>query len=128
MMKKKELGVIVACYNSEKYIKRCLDSLVNQTRQLSEIIIVDDGSYDGSRKIINKYAERYGYIKLIEKENEGTFHSRIDGMKLINTDYVGFIDADDYWVNDAAEKMIGFVESTGADIIQSEYSFFTLQK
>lgn len=67
-----KLSVIVPCYNSEKYIAKCLDSLVNQTLKDIDIIVINDGSTDGSLEIIEEYAAKYPNIKVYTKANEGT--------------------------------------------------------
>ena len=96
---KKIISIIVPIYNVENYIEKCIDSLVSQTIENIEIILVDDGSTDNTPKIIDEYAKKYPEkIKVIHKENEGVSIARNVGMKEANGEYVGFLDSDD-WVN-----------------------------
>lgn len=87
---------IVPVYNTEKYLKRCLDSLVNQTLKDFEIIVVNDGSTDDSKKIISKYEKKYKNIKVINQKNQGLSMARNNGVKEANGEYLIFIDSDDY--------------------------------
>ena len=90
------LSVIVPVYNVEKYISKCLDSLLNQTLQDIEIILVNDGSTDQSEKICRQYAENDSRIKLYSKSNGGLSDARNYGLEKITADIVGFVDSDDY--------------------------------
>lgn len=87
---------IVPVYNTEKYLKKCLDSLVNQTLKEFEIIIVNDGSTDKSSEIISKYIEKYSNMKLIEQKNVGLSMARNNGVKKAQGEYLIFVDSDDY--------------------------------
>lgn len=87
---------IVPVYNTEKYLKKCLDSLVNQTYKDFEIIIVNDGSTDNSINIINEYSKKYKNIKVINQKNGGLSHARNEGVKNANGKYILFVDSDDY--------------------------------
>lgn len=87
---------IVPVYNTEKYLKKCLNSLVKQTFKDFEIIIVNDGSTDQSFKIINDFKQKYSNIKLIEQKNQGLSIARNNGVKKILGEYLIFIDSDDY--------------------------------
>lgn len=96
-MKKVKVSVIVPVYNVEKYIARCLDSLVNQTLKEIEIIVVNDGTKDNSQEIVDKYVKKYpekvvSYIK----ENGGLSSARNYGIKKATGEYIGFVDSDDY--------------------------------
>lgn len=100
-----ELSVIIPVYNTEKYIKECVDSIINQTFKDYEIILVDDASTDGSGRICNDYAEKYDFIKTIHKEHGGPTHTRKAGLKEARGVYVSFIDSDDY----IEPEMYGFL-------------------
>ena len=102
----KKVSVIVPVYNAEKYLEKCLNSLVEQTLEEIEIIIINDGSTDSSQKIIEKYAEKYGQ-KIITrtKKNEGQAIARNLGIELCSGKYIGFVDADDYVCNDMFQLM-----------------------
>ena len=87
---------IVPVYNTEKYLKKCLDSLVNQTYKDFEIIVVNDGSTDKSSNIISKYQKKYKNIIVIDKENEGNSIAKNIGVKKSCGQYILFVDSDDY--------------------------------
>ena len=87
---------IVPVYNTSKYLKKCLDSLVKQTFKDFEIIIVNDGSTDNSSNIISKYKDTYKNIKVVNQKNEGLSMARNNGVKEANGEYLIFIDSDDY--------------------------------
>ncbi len=90
------VSVIVPVYNVEKYLGKCLDSIVNQTLKDLEIICVNDGSPDGSLKILKEYAAKDCRIKIINKKNGGLSSARNAGLKHATGDYVGFVDSDDW--------------------------------
>lgn len=89
------ISVVIPVYNLEKYLERCLDSVINQTYHNLEIIIVNDGSSDGSKKIIDSYASRDSRIITIHKENSGVSAARNMGLNIATGDYIGFVDGDD---------------------------------
>ena len=92
-----KVSVIVPVYNVEPYLDKCLTSLVKQTLQEIEIIIVNDGSKDNSEKIIEKYLKKYPEkIKYIKKANGGLSSARNEGLKYASGEYIGFVDSDDY--------------------------------
>lgn len=92
-----KISVIVPVYNTEKYLKKCLESIINQTYQDFEVIIVNDGSTDGSQKIIDEYIEKYQTkIKCLNKENSGLSSARNSGIEVARGNYIIFVDSDDY--------------------------------
>lgn len=91
-----KVSVIVPVYNTEKYLKDCLNSLVNQTLKDIEIIIINDGSTDKSLELLNDYASKYKNIIIINKKNEGQAIARNLGIKSANGEYIAFVDSDDY--------------------------------
>lgn len=92
-----KISVIITVYNTEKYIKKCLDSLVNQTMKNIEIIVINDGSIDHSEEIIKKYEEKYkNMIKYLKKENGGLSSARNYGIRQASGEYIAFVDSDDY--------------------------------
>lgn len=91
-----KFSVIVPVYNSEKYLKKCLDSLVNQNFLNTEIIIVNDGSTDNSEKIVKEYMDKYNNICLYSITNHGQAYARNYGLKKASGEYVSFVDSDDY--------------------------------
>lgn len=94
--KMSKVSIIVPVYNVENYIKKCIDSIVNQTMEDIEIILVDDGSKDTSGNICDEYALKDGRISVIHKENGGLSDARNTGIKKATSDYVLFVDGDDY--------------------------------
>lgn len=104
------ISIIVPVYNMEKYLERCVDSLLNQTFKDIEIILVDDGSTDGSSILCDKFAEKYSMIHVIHKENGGLVSAWKTGIKFANGQYLGFIDPDDYCDVDYYEKLWDPVE------------------
>ena len=96
MINKKTLSIIIICYNNEKYIKNCLDSVIRKLNNNIEIIIVDDGSTDSSYNIISKRIVNIENIKLISIKNSGISIARNVGLKNAVGKYIMFIDGDDY--------------------------------
>ena len=117
MKKRKKLSIIVPVYNVEKYLKRCLDSLVNQSLEEIEVICINDGSKDNSLKILREYESKYpDKIKVIDKENEGVWKGRFDGVKKATGEYIGFVDSDDYVSEDFALKLYSNAIRNNSDI------------
>ena len=100
-----KLSVIVPVYNTDKYLRKTLDSLVNQTFKDLEIIIVNDGSTDGSKDIIDEYAKKYDNVKALHLKNGGVSIARNEGIKKASGKYITFLDSDDYIDLDLYEKM-----------------------
>lgn len=116
-MKKYKLSIVAAVYNLEKYLPRCLDSLVNQTLQEIEIICVDDGSIDSAPQIIDEYAKKYpNKVKAFHKENGGEFTTRNYGLEIATGEYVTFVDTDDYVEPNWAEKLYNAAKESNADM------------
>ncbi|MGL5820937.1 MAG: glycosyltransferase family 2 protein [Sarcina sp.] len=113
-----KVTLIVAIYNTGKYLKPCLDSLVNQTFKEIEIILIDDESSDGSEKICDSYAEMDTRVKVVHKKNEGLSMARNTGVEHATTDYIIFIDGDDYIENDMVEKLFNAIKEYNADIAE----------
>ena len=91
-----KISIIVPVYNVEKYIHRCLDSIIYQTYENLEIILVDDGSPDGCGKICDEYAKQDSRIKVIHQKNGGQSKARNEAMKIATGDYFCYVDSDDY--------------------------------
>lgn len=94
-----KLSIIVPVYNSEKYLHRCVDSILKQTYQDFELLLIDDGSSDDSAKIIANYEEQDSRVKGIYQENHGVSVARNTGMRLAKGEYLMFVDSDDYLIN-----------------------------
>ncbi len=111
------LSIIVPVYNVKKYLKQCLDSILNQNFQDFELVLVNDGSTDGSEKICQEYAQRYSKIKLINKENGGLVSAWKRGCIESSGEIIGFVDSDDYIQADYFQKFIEAYIETNADIV-----------
>lgn len=115
---KVKVSVIVPVYNVEKFIDKCLDSLVNQTLKEIEIIVVNDGSPDNSQKIIDDYVKKYPKkIKSLIKENGGQGSARNMGLDIAKGEYISFIDSDDWIDLDTLEKMYNLAKKEKSDIV-----------
>lgn len=107
------VSVVVPVYNVDAYLKKCLNSIVNQTYKKLEIILVDDGSTDTSGKICDEYEKLDNRIRVIHKKNGGLSSARNEGMKLVTGDYVLFVDSDDWIDLDMVEILLaGCVENS----------------
>lgn len=115
------LSVIVPCYNGERFIGRCLESLVNQTLQDIEIIVINDGSTDNSQDIIDSYANKYHNIKAYKIPNSGIADARNFGVSKVETPYFGFLDCDDYTDSTMFEKMYNKAIETNAQVVVSNF-------
>ena len=114
-----KISVVVPVYNAEKYLKRCVDSLLSQTHPKMEILLVDDGSKDSSGEICDVYGNTNSNIKVFHKENGGSSSARNLGIRNATGDYVGFCDSDDYVEADMYESLLkAAVENGNADIVQ----------
>ena len=116
------VSVIITCYNKEKYISKCIDSVISQNYKNLEIIIIDDGSKDSSAKIIEKYKNSYKNIKIIIKENEGVSKTRNLGIKLANGNKIIFIDGDDYVTKEYIEELMKYKNN---DLVICGYNQFS---
>ncbi len=115
---KNKLSIIVPCYNVEKYLGRCLDSLLAQILDGIEIICINDGSTDNCIDVIKSYKKKYPRrIVVVDKENEGVWRARRDGIVAATGEYIGFIDPDDYVRKDYACKLYEKAKLLDADIV-----------
>ena len=120
-----KVSIIVPVYNVEKYIDRCLKSLVNQTLKDIEILIIDDGTPDNSINICERYSKNDNRIKIFNKKNEGLGLTRNYGIKKASGEYVAFIDSDDYVDLDYYEKLYNKAKKTNADVCFSDFKNVT---
>lgn len=112
-----KISIIVPCYKVEKYLPRCLDSLLNQTLAGVEVIAVNDGSPDNCIGILREYQHRYGdSLVVIDKQNEGVWKGRRDGIAIARGEFIGFVDSDDYVAPDYCERLYECAMREGADI------------
>ena len=118
----KKISVIVPAYNVEKYLRRCLDSLVYQTYPHLEILVIDDGSTDGTRGIIEEYVSRFaGKVFLYAQENAGQAAARNNGISYATGDYIGFVDADDFVSPRMYEYLVQEAEEKDCDLVTCGY-------
>ena len=111
-----KISVIIPAYNAEKYISECLDSVLRQSYKNIEIIVVDDGSADNTYTVVEGYSERHSNIVLVHQENGGVCSARNKGLDMASGDFIMFLDADDYLVQNAVEILLFDAIEHGADI------------
>lgn len=117
-----KVSIIVPIYNVEMYIEKCLETLVNQTLKDIEIILVNDGSKDGSAEIAKKYLEKYPEkIVYLEKENGGLSDSRNYGLPHAKGEYIAFLDSDDYVEKNMYEEMYKLAKKENSDMVQCNF-------
>ena len=112
------ISVIVPVYNVEPYLRKCLDSIVNQTYSDLEILVIDDGSTDGCGKICDEYVERDERVKVFHTENRGLSCARNLGLDEAKGEWIGFVDSDDWIEPDMYEALLKRAEETGADVVE----------
>lgn len=112
----KKISIIIPAYNTEKYIGRCLESVLNQTYQNLEIILVDDGSTDNTLELMNEFGLKDSRIKVVHKENDGQAEARNTGMDASTGEYIIFVDSDDFIENDMVEFLYNIAEENCADV------------
>lgn len=112
----KKISVIVPIYNTEKYLHRCLNSIINQTYKELEIILVDDGSKDSSPQICDEFAEKDSRVKVIHKKNEGVANARNTAISMATGEYLAFVDSDDFIDKAMFERLINNAVKNDADI------------
>ena len=116
-----KVSILVPIYNVEKYLRQCLDSLVNQTLNDIEIICINDGSTDKSLSIINEFANKDNRIKVINKKNTGYGHSMNCGLRLAQGEYIGIVESDDFAELDMFETLYNTAKNVGAEMVRSNY-------
>ncbi|REC32093.1 glycosyl transferase family 2 [Enterococcus pseudoavium] len=111
-----EISIIVPVYNVEKYLEKCINSILKQTFTDFELILVDDGSPDNSGAICDQYAEKDARVKVIHKENGGLSDARNAGIEVAKGKYLGFVDSDDYIADDMYGLLYNNIVKEGADM------------
>lgn len=124
---KEKISIIIPTYNIEQYVGACLDSVINQTWENLEIIVVDDGSTDDTVKILEIYAKKDVRIKVIKKENGGVTSARLVGVQQATGEFIGFVDGDDIIESDMYERLLKNAKDYHADISHCGYQM-VLQK
>lgn len=118
------ISILIPVYNAEVYLRQCLNSVVSQTIESKEVIILDDGSVDSTLDICNEYAKKFEFIKVIHQENEGVVKARCRLLSIAQGDYIGWIDSDDYAEPNMFEELYSAAIREKADIAMCDYSFF----
>lgn len=115
-----KISVIVPVYKVEKYLRRCVDSILNQTYKNFELLLIDDGSPDSSGKICDDYSKIDCRVKVIHKENGGLSSARNVGIKASSGEYLNFVDSDDWLEFDCLEYLLGLLTKNDADFSMAE--------
>lgn len=111
------ISIGIACYNVEKYLKRCMTSILNQTYPNTEIILVDDGSTDSTGKMCDEYAQQYSKIKVIHSSNKGLSSARNISIENALGEFLIFVDPDDYVETNMLEELYNFEKNYNCDIV-----------
>lgn len=119
---KPKISIIVPVYKAEPYLRKCIDSILNQTFKDFELILVDDGSPDRCGEICDEYALKDSRIKIIHKENSGRSSARNVGLDIAQGEYIGFVDSDDWIEPDMYEVLYSKAKIESADIIALNYN------
>ncbi len=121
------VSIIVPIYKVEKYLTKCVDSLLAQTYRDLEIILVDDGSPDLCGAICDRYAAQDGRVKVIHQKNAGVSTARNSGLEIAKGEYIGFCDPDDFCKADMYSELVLQMERHGADIVACGYNYYDEQ-
>ncbi|MGL5351137.1 MAG: glycosyltransferase family 2 protein [Cetobacterium sp.] len=117
-----KVSIVVPVYNAEKYIKRCIDSILCQTLEEIEVILVNDGSTDKSGKICDEYSLKDNRVKVIHKKNNRVAAARNDGLRIAKGEYIGFVDSDDWIENNMYFDMYDKAIEYECDLIMCDYT------
>lgn len=124
-----KISVVVPVYNVEKYLKECIDSIINQTLEDIEIICVNDGSTDSSLEILNDYAKKDSRIIVINKSNSGYGHTMNMGLNAATGEYIGIIESDDFADKNMFEDLYKLAKEYDADIVKGDwYNYWSKNK
>lgn len=121
MVSGKTVSIIIPVYNCEKYVKKCLESVLRQTYKNIEMIVIDDGSTDQSLDIINRSVQGKANVKVIHQENQGLSATRNKGLENATGDYIAFLDGDDYLGESYIEDLIFAAENNNSDLVICGY-------
>ncbi|MEY8480769.1 glycosyltransferase family 2 protein [Lachnospiraceae bacterium 48-21] len=119
-----KFSILIAAYNVEKYLGECLDSIVRQSFDAYEIIIIDDGSEDGTGIIVDEYSRKYKKIKSFHWENHGLILSRRKALSMAIGEYVIFLDADDFHIGETLSVLYELIKDEKPDVILYRFRFF----
>jgi glycosyltransferase involved in cell wall biosynthesis len=123
-----KVSVLVPIYNVEKYLRQCLDSIIGQTLKDLEIILINDGSKDGSLEIMKEYAKKDNRIKVIDKVNEGYGKTMNFGLDIATGEYIGIVEPDDWIEADMYESLYNIAKINDVEIVKSDFFRFTDRK
>lgn len=123
-----KVSIIVPIYNVDKYLRQCLESLINQSLEEIEIICVNDGSTDNSLQIVQEYANKDNRIKVIDKENAGYGHTMNRGLDIAQGEYIGIVESDDFVKSNMFEVLFNTAKQNKVDIVKSSFLFFWGEK
>lgn len=121
---KEKITVIVPVYNVKKYLRQSLDSIINQNYKYYKVIIVDDGSTDGCSEVCDEYASNYSIIETIHKKNGGLMSAWICGLEYVKTEFVVFVDSDDYIAANMLRVYDEEQKRSQADVVVGNYRWF----
>lgn len=121
MIDNPKVSVIIPVFNGELFLDRCLSSVINQPYNNIEVIIINDGSTDGTQNICESYAQNDSRVIIINKKNEGVSAARNVGLDAATGDYIYFVDADDYVLEDGIKSLVNKATKSAADLIVAEY-------
>ncbi len=125
MMKKEDqISVIVSVYNTEQYLAQCIQSILKQTYQNLELILVDDGSTDRSLAICTHYQELDSRVRVFHQSNQGVSKARNYGMDVAAGNFITFVDSDDYVMPNYLEELFEALKSTGSQIAISDFQYY----
>ncbi len=124
MSKQAKVSILVPIYNVEKYLHECIDSILNQTLQDIEIILINDGSTDNSPAICEEYAKKDKRVKIINKANSGYGHSMNMGLDTASGEYIGIVESDDYIRPDMYEKQYKLAKELNLDLLKADFRKF----
>lgn len=116
-----DISVIVPVYQAEEYLERCLQSLAHQTLQNFEVILIDDGSTDGSAAICDDFAKRDRHFRVVHQVNKGIGAVRNLGLEMAEGQYISFVDSDDYIAENMLEQMLAYIREKKADLLICDF-------
>jgi len=116
-----KVSIIVPVYNAERHLERCVDSILSQEFQDVELILVDDGSTDGSPALCDAYAGRDSRVRAIHRENGGVSVARNAGIDVARGEYLQFLDADDWITTDATKLLVRAMEENRVDMVIADF-------
>ena len=119
-MNNPKISIIVPVYNGEKYLEKCVDSIIHQTERDIEVILVDNGSLDLSGEMCDAFAEKDNRIKVIHQPNNGVSFARNTGIENAKGDYIGFVDADDWIDIDMYDSLLKEASRSEADVVMCD--------